>query len=87
MQFDIFQTESKELPDSDIEELPCKDAKITLGKGKKFGDWYWSDKLNSCYHFEIEINTLDDLLSLSDECGQIIIDNKNKTIEVYNAYH
>ena len=50
MRFDIFQTQSREIPNSDIKELPCRDAKIILGKSKNSYVWYWSDKLSGgCY--------------------------------------
>jgi len=50
--------------------IPCKNAKLIDGKTEDF---------------EIEINSLDELMELVDEVSDIVI-NKDKSITIYDTY-
>lgn len=48
-------------------------------------------KIENSFYYEIEINTMDDLMTLTENVGEIIIHNKNifyevPAIEIYDTY-
>lgn len=61
---------------------PCKNAvKVTEG----IRPWRFSNELQEVVHYEIEINTLEELINLYKEVGEELIIT-DETIEIYDGY-